>query len=191
MRKHFFTVGLLILPFSALTAQDLPIDKESGKVTYTEVVEMPGISKSDLYLRCATWFAANYGSSKAVLQLSDKEDGKLMGKALTEVAFKNPPMGLRYGGIVNYTITVQVKDDKYRYIVTDLFHDSGSDRDITAGGALENAKKPKGTVLRGLSGQGGFPSQKQWEQIREYTDQKMKDLVDSLKKGMSKSDSDF
>lgn len=190
MRLVIFTVMCVHL-FSISNAQNFPVDKETSKISYTEVVGIQGVSKAELYARGATWFAKTYGSSKAVLEISDKEDGKLMGKALTEVSFKNPPLGTRYGGLVNYTITVQVKDDKYKYTITDLSHISGTDNLIAPGGALENEKKPKGTTMRGLTGQGGFPSQKQWEQIRENADQNIVALIASLKKGMAKGDSDF
>lgn len=191
MSKRIYALASAVLLSGTVLAQDLPLDPESKKITYTEVVEVPDAKKEDLYARGATWFAKSYGSSKAVLQLSDKEVGTLIGKAVTEVSFKNPPMGSRYGGIVNYTITVQVKEGKYKYTITDFYHDSGIDTMIASGGPLENEKKPKGGTLRGLSGQGGFPTQKQWEQIKENAGQNMLVLIESLKKGMTQSASDF
>jgi len=173
------------------SAQNLPVDPETKKITYTEVVETPGIKQNDLYSRAQTWFAKTYGSSKSVLEIQDKENGKLMGKGITEVSFKNPPMGTRYGGIVRYTISVLVKDGKYKYSISDLFHEGGTDTQITACGALENEKKPKGGTMRGLSGQGGFPTQKQWEQIKEDVNTQMTALTASLKSGIAKSEADF
>jgi hypothetical protein len=59
---------------------------------------------------------------------------------------------------------------------------------IAPGGPLENEKKPKGNTMRGLTGQGGFPTQKQWEEIRVDADKNITGLVKSLKSAMSKTD---
>lgn len=182
MRKKFLLVVAITCISLFTSAQELPLDAETKKVSYTEVIEVPGVKKDELYIRAHTWFAKTYGSSKSVLEIQDKESGKLLGKGLTDVVFKNPPMGTMYGGIVSYTISVIVKEGKYKYSITDFYHDGGTDNRIHPGGALENEKKPKGI---------GFPSQKQWDQIREDVNSKMNSLVASMKSSLMKSETDF
>ena len=190
MKSFFLTIVFASLSLYA-SAQNLPVDPDTKKVTYSEVVEVPGISKNDLYTRAQTWFAKTYGSSKSVLEIQDKENGKLLGKGLTDVSFRNPPLGARYGGIVRYTISILVKDGKYKYTISDFYHEGGTDTQVTACGAIENEKKPKGGTMRGLSGQGGFPTQKQWEQIKEDVNMQMTALSTSIKSGLAKREADF
>ena len=49
--------------------------------------------------------------------MEDKESGKIVGKALMQVYHKN-----RQDGYINYTISIQVKDGRYKYEFTDFYH---------------------------------------------------------------------
>lgn len=42
----------------------LPIDSDTKKITYQEVVHVDSASKDELYLRAREWFARNFVSSK-------------------------------------------------------------------------------------------------------------------------------
>lgn len=179
--KLFLLFSISLFSVSAFS-QKLPVDSETQKVAFSEVVEVPGVNKNELYGRALTWFAKTYGSSKSVLEIQDKDGGKLFGKGLTDVTFKNPPMGSMYGGTVSYTISVIVKDGKYKYSITDFNHSGGTDTRIADGGGLENEKRPKGI---------GFPSQKQWDQIKDDVNTKTTSLATTLKSALLKSETDF
>lgn len=90
-------------------AQDLPIDSISKKVTYQEVVKVDGASKNELYARAREWFAKTFKSADDVLQMEDMANGKLIGK------------GCNYQSKVFYTVSVSVKDGRYRYEITDFY----------------------------------------------------------------------
>lgn len=113
---------LLILSFSCLLAQaqiDLPM--ENGKIIYTEVVTADDKSQDELYASAREWFAKTYNSANNVIQMEDKESGKLVGKALSDVYHKG--LGMRHpSGNIRYTIAVSVKDGRYKYEITDFYH---------------------------------------------------------------------
>ena len=48
--------------------------------TYQIVEETPELSKEQIYSNTLAWFAEEFVSSKEVIQLQDKENGKIIGK---------------------------------------------------------------------------------------------------------------
>ncbi|BCS94523.1 hypothetical protein DSLASN_01550 [Desulfoluna limicola] len=69
-------------------------------------VDMP---KDQIFDKCLEWMAQTFVSSKAVIELKDKNNGKIIGKGVTEFV---------RGGLATipcrYTIIIDIKDNKYR-----------------------------------------------------------------------------
>lgn len=120
----FFCVSIVFAQKNAIKeTPEMPIDESTGKITFTDVIYLQDstISKDVLFSKAQEWFAKTYNSSKSVLQMNDKESGKLIGKALMQVYHK--AMGKDYeSGHINYTISIFVKDGRYKYEITDLHH---------------------------------------------------------------------
>jgi len=172
--KVSFLILAIFLSFSAF-CQNLPIDSASHKITYTEVVDIPDAKKDQLYSLAKEWFARTYNSSQKVLQVQDLEAGKLIGKALSKSTLKGYD-----AGYVKYTISVFVKDGKYKYEITDLAHEKGSST-LGSGGALENSKAGTMSIMG-----------KQWASIKTQADDQMRTLVSSLELAMKqKAKEDF
>lgn len=97
-------------------SQELPVDSITKKFTYEGVVAAEGLSKSDLYSRALEWFALEYKSSNDVIQLKDEATGKIIGKGFFTVKyyFRDPS--------IYHTIQISVKDNKFKYVITDLFY---------------------------------------------------------------------
>jgi len=172
--KLSFLILAIFVSFSAFT-QNLPIDSTSNRITYTAVVDMPEATKDQLYIRANEWFARTYNSSQKVLQVQDQEAGKLIGKALSKSTLKGYD-----AGYIKYTISVFVKDGKYKYEVTDLTHEKGSSS-LGSGGALENSKAGTMSIMG-----------KQWASIKTQADDQMRTLISSLELAMKqKAKEDF
>ena len=127
MRAVCYVILISFMTFNAFAQQiketpELPIDADTKKITFTEVVTLSeDVPKDKLYSKAREWFATTYKSSNAVLQMQDKEDGKLVGKALMQVYHR--AMGKNYdSGYINYTISISVKDNRYKYEITDFHH---------------------------------------------------------------------
>src|SRR5690606_9337869 len=88
---YFFCV-LTLLSFSVVFEQEkgnkekpnLPIDNSTNKVLYSEVVlvEDSAANQQNLFSRAREWFAKAYKSSNNVVQMEDKESGKIVGRAV-------------------------------------------------------------------------------------------------------------
>ena len=115
---------LCALSFATVTARAqaarplLPVDSLTHKVTYQGVVQVPGASQADLYVRAREWFATSFGSAKAVLEMDDKEAGKLIGNAHGE--YMQRFMGRESPTTLWRTINIQVKDGRFKYTISNF-----------------------------------------------------------------------
>lgn len=187
MKVKLILLSSLIFMSVLSFGQKLPIDPETKKITFTEVVELP-VKMDDLYSRAKTWFVTGSGATKLALELDDKETGKMIGKVVNAQAVKNPPMGMFEVGNVSYTVTIIVKEGKYKYTFTDFIHESGGMNNVISAGPLEAKKTTVKFITQNM------PTQYQWGQIKENTDETVLKQIETLKKVMSgtgKKDTDF
>jgi len=103
-----------------------PIDSITNKITYSEIVYLDSSSnKQDLFLRAREWFAKTFNSSNHVIQMQDKIDGILIGKGSFEVFITS--LGMKNGGnFFNFTLSVYLKDGRYKYEFTDFTYTNNS-----------------------------------------------------------------
>lgn len=169
----------------AADAAGLPVDPQTHLITYQGVVEVPGVSKADLYTRANAWVANTYRSANAVIQMQDKEAGQLIVKGLTRVTVRSLGMNAD-AGVVRHTLTIYVKDGRYKYVLTGLTHDGTGTPNIFSAGPLEQE-------IGKLYSMGN--SKKQWDEIKRQANQDAYRLVADLQAAMSlkgaKDPSDF
>lgn len=182
------SIILVVLSISWIFGQigepNLPIDSDTKKITYTEVVLVDSsTTKQELYSKAREWFAKTYVSSTNVLQMEDKENGKLIGKALMEVSFKTI-LGTNFpGGFINYTISIYLKDGKYKYEFTN-FHHTGTI-------AYNGQKVPDGgdceSIILKKKGLTGNSYKNTYQSFFIQMDENIKVLIESLKSAMVKN----
>lgn len=85
------------------------ITQEEG---YFEYVEGHTLNQSDAYDATLEWMAKNYGASKEVIQLQNKEAGKIIGKGIGEYWYDAlQSLKVNY----NYSLTITVRDNKTKF----------------------------------------------------------------------------
>ena len=128
-----------------LFSQNLPVNERTGKVSYRNVVQVDGLSASDLYKKAKEWFSINTGES-----LNDKlvsptqyvsSDNTITAQGMLQAT---SGVGLDVG-VFYYNITFQAREGRYLCVITDIVHD-GKTRGWKAGGAIENEKPDCGKV---------------------------------------------
>jgi hypothetical protein len=176
--KTFLTL-LLCLSAGLAHAQvadtvKLPVDPATQHITYTGVVQVPGVSQAELYTRAKLWFANTFKSATEVVQADEKEAGIVQGRGWAPISVhfigpKRPTTNLRMW----QTIKIMVKEGRYRYEITNLESELGGD----------NIPLEKSLLTWGMSGP------KYTTVITEYK-QQVKDgaqaLGASIAAGMSK-----
>ncbi|MCU0472967.1 MAG: DUF4468 domain-containing protein [Bacteroidales bacterium] len=174
-RITFLIIVTLILVANNILAQDsptLPIDEKTGKIVYSEVVNVDSTSISELYLRAKTWFVHNFNSANNVIQLDDKELGKIIGKGLFDVRLS--AMSKQSAGYVRFLVDIQVKEGRYKYTFTDFRHEPGTTNIVTPGDLT--LKEPGG----GLMTMGA----KNWNGIKSQTISTVTSMIENLKLAM-------
>lgn len=120
--KYLSILLLFCLTTHAASAQEIILGifpGKEGKITYTGVVYPDSIAKDELYRRAKQWFVNTYTSANAVLQMEDKDAGQIIGKGYFTSLWKLT-FYANQAVDVYHTINIQMKDDKYRYEITDF-----------------------------------------------------------------------
>jgi len=116
-----FLLTLFVCFFLSTYAQ-VPIDPETKKAKYEEVVTVGGADQKELYKRLDNWFATYFKNAASVVESKDEATGIIKGKHRVDLYTKHPGGGVEVKkGLEYYTITVGVKDGKYRYTINDIF----------------------------------------------------------------------
>jgi len=120
MRRAPFFLGVLLacpVVFATLAVahddyRTPPIDPQTGRYAFQEVVQEQGTA-AELYSRAKAWIAKAYKSPRTVIQLDDATGGRLVVKGNFSIA------SFAVDG-VSHTWTIEVKDGRYRYTLSDF-----------------------------------------------------------------------
>ncbi|RZK45860.1 MAG: DUF4468 domain-containing protein [Hymenobacter sp.] len=162
-------------------AEKLPLDPRTQLITYEGVVPVPGVSQADLYARATAWVAKAYPSNNAVLEQQDAATGQLVVQGeLPAVAYTMYGGVLRssYAGVVRHTLTIYVKDGRYKYILSNLTHDAKGTPTMKSGGALEQNHAS-------LFGYAGIGSHKPWVDLKVAATRDVRHQLAGLEEAMT------
>lgn len=153
-----------------------------SKINFTEVVYIDSTTQKELFIRAKMWAATTFRSANSAVQMIDSEAGLLICKGAFAIYHKQ--MGAVYsGGFVRFTMRVEVKDNRYRYSVTDFFHDPAASR-VIAMGSLEDMTTKDYRA-------NGFSLRKQTDQYLEQVFDQTGGVITSLKATMQQSIQDW
>ena len=111
---------------------------KDGKLTYEGIVNVAGKNKMDLYADAKKWFTDYFIDSRDVIQMQDKDQGRIIGKGILVFSYKVLLSSVKFYDLI--TVEIDVKDGRYRYRVYDmvlanlkgeLFSDYGSRTKVT------------------------------------------------------------
>lgn len=141
----------------------IPLDSVSKKISFSNVVLSKG-TKEVLFDKALEWFALNFKSSNDVIQIKDKEAGKILGSFTIYNSDAGPVSG---------NIIILLKDGKYKYTITDLMFNGSKNYKPWA---LEEDPNPwsVGLMKKGI------------KFIKENSYNRVRSLVESLISSMEK-----
>ncbi len=125
MKKISFVFALLITiaasaqKNSEISLPSFPTDDESGLVTYTEVIQVPGVSNDSLYKLAMKWIKDFYKMPSQVIKSQDEAEGRIEifhGFQITRTE-KNQSMK---AGLIHYYLTLQFRDGRFKYTITKI-----------------------------------------------------------------------
>ena len=99
MKRLMYCIIALLLAAGCATA---PIELRQSQ----QVVDLPGMSKEQIFNRSNQWIAESFGSANAVIQYKDLEEGKIIGKIITTTSQFMTTYNF------NTTMSIDVKDGR-------------------------------------------------------------------------------
>jgi hypothetical protein len=142
-------------------------------------------TKNELYVKSYEWIAKTFTSAKDVIQMNDKEAGKIIAKAVIAVPGTKNGYGMTMGDdYVHYTISIDVKDNRYRCIISDFYHEGGnySNSHPCSGGSLDNNNSACSTM---------YMSVNRWNNIKTIVQKDAESNLSALKKYVRTKSNDF
>jgi hypothetical protein len=109
--------SLIFFSVSIGYGQGLPTDTETKKVSFQETVPIDSVTKNDLYERAVEWMTAYYKTNK--FDVNDKVNLKLANEGNFSVIYTYD-FKYKSENTITYNITINLKDGKYRYTITDF-----------------------------------------------------------------------
>jgi hypothetical protein len=183
MKKILLTFSISILVLQPILCQDIFPKDEKGNIVYTEIVNVDSTNLKELYVRAHTWFANNFKSAKSVIQLDDKEAGKIIGKGYFLAGIPKSNSGVVKSAIsvsVYFTVDIQVKDGRYRYLFSDFScirfeaTEYETTYDLLSTSFIKNAIWQKSL-------------DKDWLEIKQDINSRILNIIETLKKAMKTS----
>ncbi len=172
--KNILALSLLVLLSTRVHSQEVVFPRNAeGRIEFTEVVSVDSASPSALYSRSKLFVAHAFNSAPDVTKLDDPATSTLITKGLLPRNYTNP-FNRAHGGNVQFTLTIQCKDGRYKYTLTDLVH---IDNVSVGGGPLENDSPTSKMYI----------TKKAWAKIKQETSTRISALIDELKKTMTQS----
>jgi len=130
--REAFTIVLLTLVTPVFSQIEL---NESGIYQMQGVEPIDSLGSDQLFDKCREWVALTYKSSNDVIQLADKENGKIIckGNFPTNMFMKQ--------GNIEHTLILELKDKRFRYTYTNFaYYSAGSGR-LPFEGAMMGKRK--------------------------------------------------
>lgn len=176
MKKFLSLLALILMSISAF----------AEPLSYSEVIEVPGRTQTEIYGGIKQWVALNFRSANAVTQMDNPEQSILIVKGNFEYEYGSFFMSA-YTGWVSFTLKFQAKDGRFKVTMTDFVHENkkGNAPDCSLGYVTDDEK----------SGQGGLNKlahDKAWRDIKKKCRNRFESIVNSLKtfKGYNGIDED-
>lgn len=143
----------------------LPVDEDTQLVSYKDVMSMPGTA-DELYIRAIEWVNTRYKNPADACRIRNRESGVI------EIAHRfeiiNDVDGNKLiAGIVNYSLKLEFKPGRYRYILSDLI-------------LKQSTRFP---IERWMDKEEQMYSPL-WESYLKQVNEQATELIDSLKAGM-------
>ena len=172
--KKILIVGLCIVGFMTLkaqTSQILPVNEKTGKVTFMEVVESPGMTATEIFQVLRDWAKSKNFVSTSTEGTKAEYNGGI------NVSYRDFRKTGYDDGKVKFVIHLRAKEGRFQFIFTDFVHVSK----VCGGGELAPVKPTCPTSRMSLAG---------WTEIKKATRTKINVMVAEIKKAVKESQND-
>ena len=155
------------------------------KLSYNGKVQVDSnLKKNDLFNNARTWFNNSFNNSKNVIQIIDKETGEISAKGSIKYTSNVVLSSAVTSGYINFSVSIFVKDGKYKYEFTNFTHEG------TPGVKYNNSGISFGLITTHIECPKDIPGSwqgwrnKVWDDIKSQINDNIIPLISSLKQTM-------
>jgi hypothetical protein len=169
--KKVVALAFLVLGFKVqaqVALPNIPTDRETKLISYTDVVNQTGVDATELFKRANEWYTKYFNNPTEKLRKKDDE-AKSLELFVRFKLFNVDKKGVKTdaGELMQYTLNIACKDGKYRYEFTKFNLKAAS-------------YKPAEPLLDKASPT--FERNAVW---LKQVDEEIKKVIDDLEKGMA------
>lgn len=167
IRSVAFTFFVAICGYSFSQKPQLPIDEETKKVTYKDVVNEAG-TPAEMYKRAIAWINLFYPNPADVTRVRDEANAKIEIKHRIKVRNVDKDGNFTTdAALVEYDMRLEFKDGRYRYTITNF-----------------NVRKTSKYAMEKWMDKADLEYTPACDNYLKQVDEEVKNIVASLKKGM-------
>ncbi len=151
-------------------------------IAATEVVQAEGKTADELYSAALAWVPAAFKSAKAVTELADKASGRLVLKGSVPWSRTPALMPWSFVGDVQFTVTIETKDGRYRYTIDSFqasFGNTEHPNQRNTYGPITEAPAYAGPTIT-------IGDKKNWQEHQKLARETAASLAESLKAAIAK-----
>lgn len=115
MRKILLLAIALLVITCGLMAQE--------PISFEKVIKVDSVKSNAIYNGLKEWIGMNYRSAKSVIEVDDKEAGLIIISPRTSYSMGKLQY-ICYDGTIKHTIKFQIKDGRFKIVVTNFIHDN-------------------------------------------------------------------
>lgn len=179
--------GIILILFIGIFTQLAAQTEKPLPVSYSTTFSFEGLSQDTLFSKAKVWFAQQFEDPSSIIQIEDKEGGKLVGASM--LAYSDPRIeyGVEYNtlnGMISYSITLIITDGEVEFVVANFIHRAfpyGSKGIRNSMGLLTSAKTCNGK----LYGYNAAEQQNAWEKVKFTVDEFAHRLLNSLNESVN------
>lgn len=188
--KILLAIALVVLCLSAnaqTSKYELPL--KNNRVFYEGIVKIDTtFSTTVLYGSVKQWFANYFHSAKAVIQLDDKDNNRIIGKGYLEINANLHLSSVYIGSQCYFTIQVEFKKGKYRYQIYDFYTEGQDILGTYFKGSLDNSyPKYKADDYKGAFLYKKPKMDKNYWDAFSSMDERVKQMIESLNNSVKNS----
>lgn len=173
-KKYFLPLIFVLISWNVNAqgnSDKMPVNAETKLVSYSKVIPVDSVDKNELYYRALTWASTYYNNPTDVIREKEASVGRIVCKHRFKIT--NPPNKDGFekdAGLVAYTLTIQVKEGRYKYDLTEINWKQVSYYPIERWMDIKAA---------------GY--EKEYEYYLKLTDENVKKIITDLEKAMTVS----
>jgi hypothetical protein len=182
-RIYLLTIAQIFISNSVFAQFFIPpVDKETGLITYTEVVNHDSLTQIQLYTRFKKWAANNFRSANVAIVADDENKSFVVIQSIFAKPVSMPDIITNFNSDCDFRLKVEFKDAKYKYTLSpqELDFAKHNPGHMTLGRAKKKLPFTESSMTF---------TKKKIDALHKQVDAQCLSLISSLKSGMSEASS--